>query len=321
MTNSDIFGNHLSLSLKIKFYNVETILNVNSISKVFGSITAVDQLSFKVQRGEVIGMLGPNGSGKTTTLSVILSVINATSGNYSWFNGLKGDAANKRIGSLLEVPNFYPYLNLEKNLMITALARGAGENDIPRILDEVGLLKRSRSAYYTLSLGMKQRLAIASTLIGDPEVLVLDEPTNGLDPEGIAEVRDLIRNQVLRGKTIIMASHILDEVEKVCSNVVILKKGKCIASGRVAELLSEKQVVIIETNDTELLIIQLRQNSNCRLISRENGTLLVEIDDTYSPSELNTWLFSNGITLNRLEVKRRTLESQFLELISKPENL
>jgi ABC-2 type transport system ATP-binding protein len=307
--------------LKINFYNVETILNVDSISKVFGSITAVDQLSFSVQRGEVIGMLGPNGSGKTTTLSIILSVANASNGNYSWFNGLQGEAANKRIGSLLEVPTFYPYLNLEKNLMITALARGRGENDIPRILDEVGLLQRSKSAYFTLSLGMKQRLAIASTLIGDPEVLVLDEPTNGLDPEGIAEVRDLIKAQALRGKTIIMASHILDEVEKVCSNVVILKKGRCIASGKVAELLSEKQVVIIESNDIELLTIQLNQNGKCKLIGRENGFLLVELDDEYSPSALNAWLYNNGITLNRLEPKRRTLEAQFLELIGQPENL
>lgn len=298
-----------------------TVLNVDSISKVFGSLTAVDQLSFKVQQGEVIGVLGPNGSGKTTTLSILLSVISASNGSFIWFDGLKGEEANKRIGSLLEVPYFYPYLNLEKNLMITALARGAGEQDIPRVLDEVGLLKRSKSSYYTLSLGMKQRLAIASTLIGDPEVLVLDEPTNGLDPEGIAEVRDLIKAQALKGKTIILASHILGEVEKVCSNVIILKKGKCIASGKISELLSEKQAVIIESNDIELLSIQLNQNNKCKLVSRENGHLLVEIDDDYTPSALNAWLFNNGISLNRLEPKRRTLESQFLEIIGKPENL
>jgi ABC-2 type transport system ATP-binding protein len=300
---------------------VETILNVNSIYKTFGSLVAVDQLSFNVQRGEVIGMLGPNGSGKTTTLSVILSVINASGGTFSWYNGLKGEVANKRIGSLLEVPYFYPYLNLDKNLTITALARGKGENDIQRVLDEVGLLNRRKSSYFTLSLGMKQRLAIASTLIGDPEVLVLDEPTNGLDPEGIAEVRDIIKTQALKGKTIIMASHILDEVEKVCSNVIILKKGRCIASGRVAELLSEKQVVIIESDDIEILVVQLNQNHSCKTVGRENGKLIVELDDTYSPSELNSWLFSHGIALNRLEPKRKTLEDQFLELIGRPENI
>jgi len=300
---------------------VEPILSVESISKVFGSITAVDQLSFTVQKGEVIGMLGPNGSGKSTTLSIILSVKQASGGTFSWFNGLSGEVANKRIGSLLEVPYFYPYLNLEKNLVITALARGKGENDIPRVLDEVGLLKRSKSSYSTLSLGMKQRLALASTLIGDPEVLILDEPTNGLDPEGIAEVRELIKSQAVKGKTIIMASHILDEVEKVCTSVIILKKGKCIASGKVSELLSAKQVVAIESDNLELLIALLNQNNNCTLINKDNGQLIVEIEAGYSSSELNFWLFEKGISLSRLEPKRRTLESQFLELVGKTQNL
>ena len=299
---------------------METILKTNSISKYYGPQIALDKLSFEVHKGEVVGILGPNGSGKTTTLSIILSVINASAGTFGWFGNLTREDANKRIGSLLEVPYFYPYLSLEKNLTITALARGVGENDIQRVLDEVGLLKRSKSPFYTLSLGMKQRLAIGSTMIGDPEVLVLDEPTNGLDPEGIAEVREIIKAQAIKGKTIILASHILDEVEKVCSNVIILKKGKCIASGRVSELLNEKQIVLIEAEDAEILIAQLRQNSNCKVIERENGTLIVEMDNDYSPSTLNSWLFNNGISLKRLEPKRRTLESQFLELISKPEN-
>lgn len=300
---------------------METILNVESISKVFGSITAVDQLSFTVQKGEVVGMLGPNGSGKTTTLSIILSVKQASGGHFSWFNGLSGEAANRRIGSLIEVPNFYPYLNLEKNLAIKALARGKGENDISRVLDEVGLLKRSRSSYYTLSLGMKQRLALASTLIGDPEVLIFDEPTNGLDPEGIAEVRELIKSQAIKGKTIIMASHILDEVEKVCSSVIILKKGKCIASGKVSELLNEKQVIIIESDDSDLLSVSLNQNNNCKILSKENKQFIIEIEAGYSPSDLNSWLFSRGIILSRLEPKHLTLESQFLELVGKTQNL
>ncbi|MHC1702490.1 MAG: ABC transporter ATP-binding protein [Tenuifilaceae bacterium] len=300
---------------------MEEILQVNSISKTFGSITAVDQLSFSVRKGEVVGMLGPNGSGKTTTLSILLSVIQATSGSYSWFNGLTGDSANKRIGSLLETPNFYPYLNLEKNLLTTALARGKGESDIPRVLNDVGLLKRSKSKYYTLSLGMKQRLALASTLIGDPEVLVLDEPTNGLDPEGIAEVRELIKNQAARGKTILMASHILDEVEKVCTNVIILKKGVCIASGKVSELLNEKQVIIIEADDIELLTVLINSNSFCKIVNRDDKQLIIELDPSKTPSQLNSWIFENGITLNRLEIKHKTLESQFLELIGNNQNL
>jgi len=300
---------------------VEEILQVDSISKTFGSIIAVDQLSFSVGKGEVVGMLGPNGSGKTTTLSILLSVIQATSGNFNWFNGQTGDSANKRIGSLLETPNFYPYLNLEKNLLTTALARGKGENDIPRVLDEVGLLKRSKSNYYTLSLGMKQRLALASTLLGDPEVLVLDEPTNGLDPEGIAEVRELIKTQAARGKTILMASHILDEVEKVCSNVIILKKGVCIASGKVAELLNEKQIIAIEAEDIELLTVLINSNSYCKIVNRDQNQLIVELDVSKTPTQLNSWVFENGITLSRLEPKHQTLESQFLELVGKTQNL
>ena len=300
---------------------MEPILSVDSISKIFGNISAVDQLSFTVQKGEIIGMLGPNGSGKSTTLSIILSVKQATSGSYSWFNGLTGSAANKRIGALLEVPYFYPYLNLEKNLSITALARGKGENDIPRVLDEVGLLKRSKSEFSTLSLGMKQRLAIASTLLGNPEVLILDEPTNGLDPEGIAEVRKLIKTQALHGKTIIMASHILDEVEKVCTSVLILKKGKCIASGKVSELLSEKQVVAIESDDLELLSVLINQNPSYKIVNRNAEQLIIEVEAGHTTSELNGWLFQNGITLSRLELKHRTLESQFLELVGKTQNL
>lgn len=300
---------------------METILSVNSISKVFGSITAVDQLSFSVQRGDVVGVLGPNGSGKTTTLSIVLSVINSSGGDFSWFEGLKGAVANRRIGALLEVPNFYPYLNLEKNLQITALARGYGEGDIQRVLDEVGLLNRSKSQFYTLSLGMKQRLAIASTLLGEPEVLVLDEPTNGLDPEGIAEVREVIKRQASKGKTIIMASHILDEVEKVCPRVIILKKGKCIAAGKVSELLNEKKVVLLESDDLELLKVQLSQNAKCIIVGVENSTLLVELVDEYSPAALNTWLIGCGIVLSRIELRHKTLESQFLELVGKSEKL
>ncbi len=300
---------------------METVLSVNSISKVFGSITAVDQLSFSVQRGDVVGLLGPNGSGKTTALSIILSVISPTGGNFSWFNGLKGEMANRRIGALLEVPYFYPYLNLEKNLQITALARGYGEGDIQRVLSEVGLLNRSKSQFITLSLGMKQRLAIASTLLGDPEVLVLDEPTNGLDPEGIAEVREVIKRQAAKSKTIIMASHILDEVEKVCPSVIILKKGKCIASGKVSDLLIEKRIVLLESDNIELLKVQLSQNASCKVVGVENSTLFVELADDYSPTALNSWLLGCGIVLSRIELKHRSLESQFLELIGKNEKL
>lgn len=293
------------------------IVSVNSLSKNFGSIKAVNNVSFTVNKGEVVGILGPNGSGKTTTLAIILGVKHATTGTYSWF-GEKGTAeTNKRIGAMLEVPHFYPYLSLERNLKTTALARGTGLSDINRVLQRVGLYERRKTSFQTLSLGMKQRLAIAATMLGDPEVLVLDEPANGLDPEGIAEIRELILDEAKRGKTIIMASHILDEVEKICSHVVILKNGKCLASGSVSALLTETPQVLVEANEIENLISFFESNEGYAISERNGNHLLVGIKDGSNTTALNRRLFEAGIILSRLEPKRKTLEEQFLELIKK----
>ncbi len=293
------------------------MLSVEKLEKRFGRIIAVNDLSFSVSKGEVVGILGPNGSGKTTTLAVVLSVIKPTGGNFSWFNGLCGSAANKRIGSLLEVPYFYPYLNLVDNLKITAFTRGVGEENIQQVLHEVNLHQRSKSKYFTLSLGMKQRLALAAAMLGNPDVLILDEPTNGLDPEGIAEVRELVKQQADKGTTIILASHILDEVEKVCSHVIILKKGNCLAAGKVNELLSQKLQVLVETDDPDLLLVVLSQNPNCKPVSKEKNQIIISIEPDYSPAQLNKWIIEQGISINRFEPKRSSLESQFLEIVKK----
>ncbi len=293
------------------------IVSVNALSKSFGPIKAINNISFTVNKGEVVGILGPNGSGKTTTLAIMLGVKHATNGSYSWF-GEKGTAdTNKRIGALLEVPHFYPYLSLERNLKTTALARGKGLTDIDRVLQRVGLYERRKTSFQTLSLGMKQRLAIAATMLGDPEVLVLDEPANGLDPEGIAEIRELILDEAKRGKTIIMASHILDEVEKVCSHVVILKNGKCLASGRVGALLTETPKVLVEAPEIESLINFFESNEGYTIAERTGNQLIVGIKDGSNSAALNRRLFESGITLSRLEPKRKTLEEQFLELVKK----
>lgn len=292
-----------------------SILKVDSLSKSFGSIKALDKLSLTISKGEVVGILGPNGSGKTTFLSLILGIKTANSGYFSWFSEPQGNLVNSKLGSLLEVPYFYPYLSIEKNLKITALSRGYGLDSIADVLHQVNLYERRKAPCYTLSLGMKQRLALAQTLLGNPEVLVLDEPTNGLDPEGIADVRKLIKDQSYLGKTIIIASHNLDEIQKVCSHVVILKNGKDIAHGKVDELLGINQVAIVETQQVNELNVLLSEIKGCKILEKNISGFVLTFDNQVNVPEFSALLSNNGITLNRFEIRRPTLEELFLGIV------
>jgi ABC-2 type transport system ATP-binding protein len=296
---------------------VNEILSIQNLSKNYGKIKAVDDLSFTVEKGTVYGILGPNGSGKTTTLSVITGVLHPASGSYRWFGNKPGKWQRKRMGSLVEIPNFYPYLTLFQNLQIVARIKNVLEEDINRVLGITDLLKRKHSRFDTLSLGMKQRLSFASVLLGDPEVLVLDEPANGLDPEGIAEVRQIILAERDKGKTIIIASHILDEVEKVCSHVGVLKMGKLIASGRVDELLVMDRVVIMSAPDNTKLKEILEKSGLVKSIKEDVDSITATVLSETKPGEINKYVIEKGITLTRLEVNKPTLESQFLELVRK----
>ena len=291
------------------------ILSIQNLSKNFGKIKAVDNLSFTVEKGTVYGILGPNGSGKTTTLSVITGVLHPASGSYRWFGNKPGKWERKRMGSLIEIPNFYPYLTLFQNLQIVARIKNVQEEDINRVLGITDLLRRKYSRFDTLSLGMKQRLSFASVLLGDPEVLVLDEPANGLDPEGIAEVRNIIISERDKGKTIIIASHILDEVEKVCTHVGILKMGKLIASGRVDKLLVMDRVVTMSAPDNTKLKEILEKSGLVKSIKEDVDSIIATIVSEIEPGEINKYVIGKGITLTRLEVNKPTLESQFLELV------
>ncbi|MFP4555702.1 MAG: ABC transporter ATP-binding protein [Bacteroidales bacterium] len=291
------------------------LLQVNNLTKWFGKIQAVNSLTFSVNRGEIVGILGPNGSGKSTTLALLLGVKFPDGGYFRWFDNKPNTPDNKRIGSLLEVPYFFPYLNLKRNLELVARVRGSGLSDINKVLDMVGLLPRSKSEYYTLSLGMKQRLAIASALLGDPEVLILDEPTNGLDPEGIAEVRNLIVEQTQRGKTIIMASHILSEVEKVCTDVVILKNGEMLSKGPVGMLLKDKTMATVCADNVSALNDALVELSDVKIVEQKGGRFLVALEDSMTTTDLNRGLSEKGVILSELEIYRKTLESQFLEMV------
>ena len=294
---------------------MENILKVEGLTKWFGKTQAINDLSFNVEKGQVVGILGPNGSGKTTTLSIILGLKYPSNGTYCWFNDSNTKGVNKKIGSLIEVPFFYPYLTLTQNLEIVAKARGSGFKDVSAALDTVGLLAREKSRFYTLSLGMKQRLAIASALLGDTDVLVLDEPTNGLDPEGIAEVRNIIRMQAQLGKTVLLASHILDEVEKVCTHTIILQNGNIISQGNVSQLLSKKQTVSISATNMSGLLEILQKLDGVEVVETKEESVIISIRDDISTANINEQLVKQGVTPSSISLHKTTLESEFLELI------
>ncbi len=296
---------------------METILKVENIIKTYGNLYAVNNLSFSVQKGDVFGILGPNGSGKTTTLSIILGIVKQDSGSFQWFKNNKNVLNNKKIGSLIEQPNFYPYLSLTDNLKIVAEIKQVSNipEEIDRVLKLVNLFERQKSKFHSLSLGMKQRLALAALLLGDPEILILDEPTNGLDPKGIAEVREIILSEAKKGKTIILASHILDEVEKVCSHVAILQKGKLIKQAKINEIVKTEKVVVISCEDIDSLLTSLTQSDICKSAEKKNNEIHVVLQDNLEPQDLNKYAFENGFILTKFEIKKHTLEEQFLQII------
>jgi len=282
--------------------------------KRYGPITAVNNLNLEIESGNVYGILGPNGSGKTTTLGTVLGIIQPDNGNFSWFEGRYGSEARMHIGALLETPNFYPFLSPVKNLQITAHIKKIDAPNIDSILEMVNLAHRRDSAFSTFSFGMKQRLAIAAALIGDPEVLIFDEPTNGLDPQGIAEVREIIQRIAAEGKTIIMASHILDEVEKVCSHVAIIKKGNLLASGEVGAILSNDRQVDIAAENMSKLREVLTNFPGVNTILDKGKILQLQVDPSLSAAQLNKLAFDNGLIISHLVMKPKSLETEFLEI-------
>ena len=294
----------------------DNVLSIHGLSKNYGRIRAVDNLSMDVKRGQVFGILGPNGSGKTTTLGIVLSVINPSGGSFSWFGKTPSKADRKAIGAILEVPIFYPYLSGERNLQIIADIRGCKYDGIPEVLKIVDLADRKKSKFRTYSLGMKQRLALAAALIGDPEVLILDEPTNGLDPQGIAEIRELILKIAKRGITIILASHLLDEVQKICSHVAILEKGKKIFTGKVSEIVNSSTLVEISAEDMQALEKMLLEHKGIISVEKEGTIMLVKLKDDFNIKDLNQHLITNGITITHLSTRKQSLENYFLELMA-----
>lgn len=294
-----------------------TLLEVDSLLKRYGKNTAVNGVSFRVEKGQVFGLLGPNGSGKTTLLGCLTGILLADQGSFSWFGNEEFSSARKRIGALIETPNFYPYLSAWKNLEIVAKIKSCELSRIDVVLKEVELFDRKNDAFKTFSLGMKQRLAIAGALLCDPEILVLDEPTNGLDPQGINEIRQLILRQKANGKTIVLASHLLNEVEKVCTDVVILKKGNVLSSGKVEQLLTENKRIELGSNDLSALRNSIQSFAGISNIQDRNGFLIADLADELDAASINKQLQEKGILLNHLVVVKSDLESEFLKLVQK----
>lgn len=294
---------------------METVLSIHKLTKNFGKLCAVNQLDLEVKRGQVFGMLGPNGSGKTTTLGMLMGVVNPTSGSFSWFGESPSHHTRKKIGAVLEHPIFYPYLSGQKNLELNAMIKGADPANIPKVLETVELSARKDDKYRTYSLGMKQRLAIASALVSDPIILILDEPTNGLDPMGIAEIREIIKKIAADGKTIILASHLLDEVQKVCTHFAVLKRGNLMHMGPVDDVGKGEEIVEVQAYHDDLGIL-LQEFVGSATIKKENGLFQVMMKDGYHSKDLNRFLFDKGIVASHLATRKKSLEKQFLEILA-----
>ncbi len=299
---------------------METIISIRNLDKKFGNIHAVNNLSFDIQKGNVYGILGPNGSGKSTTLGIILNVVNKTSGSFNWFDGsLSTHQALKKVGAIIERPNFYPYMTATQNLQLVCKIKGISTSKIEEKLKVVNLFERRNSKFKTFSLGMKQRLAIASALLNDPEILILDEPTNGLDPQGIHEIRKIIKEIAGKGTTILLASHLLDEVEKVCSHVLVIREGIKLYSGRVDEMIASHGLFELKVESNFEKLIELLNNFEGIASAKmdDDNKVIAVLNKPIESSEINNYLFQNGLVLSHLVKRKPSLEQQFLSLTNK----
>lgn len=298
-----------SIALKI-------ILKLKNLTKKFGSLTAVNALTFNIQKGNVYGILGPNGSGKSTTLGMVLNVVNPTSGSFEWFGGdLNTHDALKKVGAIIESPNFYPSMSAEDNLKLVCKIKEVAYSRIDDVLEIVNLHDRKKDHFKSYSLGMKQRLAIASALLNNPEILILDEPTNGLDPQGIHQIREIIKKIAADGMTILLASHLLDEVEKVCTHVVVIRNGDKLYAGPVDELNATHGFFELKSENKDELKSFLESHPAIESYDEEDNDLLKAIlAQPYEAKSLNKECFEKGILLTHLVKRKETLEEQFLKL-------
>jgi ABC-type multidrug transport system ATPase subunit len=297
-----------------------TIIETTGLSKRYRGTLAVDAISFKVEKGQVFGFLGPNGSGKTTTIGMLLGIINPTGGSIKLFDQYGMDAlhtARQKIGATLETPNFYPYLSGYENLRVVAKIKNVETSRIDQALDAVGLGTRKKDEFRKYSLGMKQRLAIAGAMLGDPELVILDEPANGLDPEGMREIRDIILGLAADGRTIFLSSHLLNEVERTCTHVAIIKKGRIIHQASMAALTQRATSALVRAPDPAALLIAARGYTGAISAALEGDLVVVELRDA-DLAALNRHLGENGIYVSYLAPRVASLEDAFMELTAEP---
>jgi ABC-type multidrug transport system ATPase subunit len=288
------------------------VLEVDGLTKRYGQKTAVQDLSLTVQSGQIFGFLGPNGSGKTTTIGMIFGIIRPTHGDISVFGVSNREAlARRRVGGTLEQPNLYPYLTGRDNLAVVAAIKGLSKKCIDPALAAVDLLDSANRVAKSYSLGMKQRLALAAAMLGDPELLIFDEPTNGLDPEGMREIRQLLVSLSRSGRTIFVSTHLLDEVEKVCTHVAILKRGRLQRTGAVKDFTDAKITFRVCADDTQRLYEAVRQYESARNVRTAGDAVCLDLVDA-APAGLNRYLAGRGIYVSELSSLRQTLEEAFL---------
>jgi len=294
----------------------ERILQLDQLTKKYGNLTAVNNLSFNIEKGNIYGILGPNGSGKSTTLGMILNVVNPSSGNFRWFESdMPTHDALKKIGAIIENPNFYPNMSAYENLKLVCKIKELNEATIDDKLEIVGLLDRKNDVFKQFSLGMKQRLAIGSALLNDPEILILDEPTNGLDPAGIHQIREIITKIANQGTTILLASHLLDEVEKICTHVVILREGKNLYTGRVDEMNATHGFIEVAGEDTDKIKSFLQSCDEIGKIKEmPKGLIKAILSQPLEASTLNQKAAQQNIFFNHLIKRKESLEDSFLEI-------
>lgn len=293
-----------------------TILSTQNLTKKYGKLTALNQLNFDIQKGMVFGLLGPNGSGKTTTLGMLLDVLKPTSGSFEWFEKPPSAVSRRKVGAILETPCFYPYMTATQNLKVVAQIKDCSVKNIDPTLKTVGLYERRNDSFKTYSLGMKQRLAIGAALLANPPVLILDEPTNGLDPQGIVEIRELVIEIAKSGKTIILASHLLDEVQRVCTDFMVLRKGVKLFQGNVKAALSDQRTVEVGALDLSILQNALGDFNGIQKLEIKDGKCQLTVLPEIQTADVSQFLFDKKIVVNHLVEKGGSLEKQFLKILA-----